>query len=933
MGLEIRLLGPPRVVRDGVAVTFETRKAVALLAHLALSELPRSREQLCELLYPGHDPERARGALRRTLSTLRTGIGAERIEAGANGIALTRSRDVVIDVERFRRRSARSSANDLAGALEEFAGSFLEGFALRDSPEFDSWQQSEAGALDRELAAVLRRRIEQLVGDGDVESALPLGRRWLDLDPLHEPAHRELIRLYAWSGDRAAALEQYRACVRVLSADLGVAPVSETTSLFEQVYDGALAAPLPTEPLPSPLAPVATTADPPVTELPLTGRTTELAALETAFADALPDGGVVVIEGEAGIGKSRLAHELVTRAREAGGVALVAQCHDDEAGLPYGPVIDLLHQAARLAPSSDWIAGVPDHSLADAALLLPELATLRPGMPAPLPLSGPGAPVRLLDGVATVLAAACRSRVAGVIVLDDIHAADEATLDAIVYLSRRLRQRALLLVVCWRSEAVPPGHRVRRLAGEHRTTTVRPTRLEESEVAGLVRSALEDVAPDLEHRVFVESEGLPLFVSEYLAAASAGTSADGVLVAEVRSLLDRRLTGLGDVARQVLGAAAALGRSFDFELVRRASGRSEEEVVTALEDLVARGVVRDLGGPEPLYDFSHSKLRELAYEQMGLARRRLLHGRIAAAVKRDPAGASAGLIASHLQLSGDVEGAAEQHRLAAEHAVSVHAHADALEHLGAALALGLTDAAGTHERIGDLRTVTGDYGGAVASYEAAAAFGEPDDRARIEHKCGNVHQRRGEWERAEARFSAALEAVPAGAEGLHARILADYGLTLHHAGERARAIALAGEALELAEAAGDLQAEAQAHNILGVISRGEGDRDAALVHLQRSLGLAGELGDGPAESAALNNLALVERDVEEYAGALDLTTRALALAARYGDRHREAALENNLADLHHAMGDEESAMTHLKRAVTLFRDVGADDATRLPEIW
>ncbi|MFL6106343.1 MAG: ATP-binding protein [Marmoricola sp.] len=926
MGLEIRLLGPPRVIRDGVVVTFETRKAVALLAHLALTELPRSREVLCELLYPGHDPERARGALRRTLSTLRSGVGAERIQAGAAGISLVRSRDLVIDVDRFRKRSAGS---DLAAAVDEFAGPFLEGFGLRDSPDFDTWQQEEAGALDRELASVLRRRIEQLVADGDFEAAVPLARRWLDLDPLHEPAHRDLIRLYAWSGDRAAALEQYRACVRVLSADLGVAPVAETTTLFEQVYDGALAPPVATPRPAEQPGPVVV----PAAELPLTGRSAEIAALEQAFAAASPDGGVVVIEGEAGIGKTRLANELVTRARDSGGVALLAQCHDDEAGLPYGPVIDLLRQAARLATGSDWLAEVPDHSLADAALLLPELAALRPGMPAPLPLSGPGAPVRLLDGVATVLAAACRSQVAGVIVLDDTHAADEATLDAIGYLGRRLHQRALLLVVCWRSEAVPPGHRLRQLAGESRTTTVRPARLDEAEVAGLVRTAVSEQTPDLEHRVFVESEGLPLFVSEYLAAVRTGESIDGVLVAEARGLLDRRLAGLGDVARQVLGAAAAIGRSFDFDIVRQASGRSEDEAVTALEDLAACGVVRDLGGAEPVYDFSHSKIRELAYEQMGLARRRLLHGRIAAAIRKDRAGVSAGLIASHLRLAGDLAGAAEQHRIAAEHAVSVLAHADALDHLEAALALGLPDPAAVHERIGDLRTMTGDYAGALASYEAAEAFGEEGDRSRVEHKCGNVHQRRGEWERAEARFSAALESVPPQDTGLQARILADAGLTRHHVGDHPRAAELARDALVLAQTAGDLRAEAQAHNILGVISRSEGDRTAALEHLRRSLQLAGELDDGPAEAAALNNLALVERDAQEYGDALELTTRALSLCARYGDRHREAALENNLADLHHALGEEDEAMTHLKRAVTLFRDVGADDATRLPEIW
>ena len=923
MGLDIRLLGPPRVERDGSAVTFETRKAIALLAHLVMSDRPRSREALCELLYPGHDPERARGALRRTLSTLRSGIGDEWLATSAAGVELRRQPGLVVDVERFRSMSGpEAEPSRLAEAIELHTGAFLEGFALRDSPAFDDWQLGQAAVLNREQATALRRLVEHLVAVGDVDRAIPLTRRWLELDPLHEPAHRELMRLHAWSGDRAGALEQYRSCVRVMSDELGVAPLAETTELFEQVYDGMFAAPLDNRPA---AAEPAAARAPVATELPLMGRDAEVQALVDAHAAATPDGAVAVIEGEAGIGKTRLADELARRARSAGGVVLVAHCHDDEAGLPYGPVVELLRQAARTGD----LASVPDQSLADASLLLPELAALRPGLPPPLPLDGPGGQVRLLDGVSAVVAAACRGTSPGVVILDDAHAADEATVDAIAYLGRRLQDRPMLLVVCWRSEAVPPGHRLRRLAHEARTTIVSPSRLGEEEVAELVRSAvISGEASDLERRVFLESEGLPLFVAENLAALASGEPAEGVLADELRGLLDRRLAGLDDVARQVLGAAAAIGRSFDFDTVRQASGRSDEESVAALEGLVACGVVRESGDAEPTYDFSHSKIREMAYDQMGLARRRLLHGRVAAALPGPP-----GLIASHLRLAGNQAGAAEQHRLAAQQAMSVHAHADALEHLEAALALGTPDAAATHEGIGDLRTLIGDYTGALESYAAAMAFGETTTRAVVEHKAGEVHQRRGEWERAEASFTAALESAQPDATGVRARVLADLALTMHHTGRRDRAAELVNEALVLAESAGDRRAEAQAHNILGVIARSTGEVDTALGHLRRSLDLAREMGDGPAEAAALNNLALVERDTSAFAEAIELTGQALALCSVYGDRHREAALENNLADLHHAAGNDDEAMDHLKRAVSLFSEVGADEATRLPEIW
>ena len=219
--LEISLLGPPRIRRDGEPVTFDTRKATALLAHLALAERPRAREALCELLWPDHDLEHARGALRRTLSVLRKAVGEEWIETRADSVALRDGAGLGVDVRRFRSLAAADAGPEqLTEAAEVFGGELLEGFSLRDSREFEAWYVYEADALARELGAALGRLVRLLVARGEYGDAIGHARRWLALDPLHEPAHRELIRLYALSGDRAAALGQYRECVRTLSAPL-----------------------------------------------------------------------------------------------------------------------------------------------------------------------------------------------------------------------------------------------------------------------------------------------------------------------------------------------------------------------------------------------------------------------------------------------------------------------------------------------------------------------------------------------------------------------------------------------------------------------------------------------------------------------------------------------------------------------------------------
>jgi tetratricopeptide (TPR) repeat protein len=708
--------------------------------------------------------------------------------------------------------------------------------------------------------------------------------------------------------------------VRTLSQELGVAPVEETSALFEQVSEGTLVAPIPATPAAPAGLPARVTE-----ELPLVGRADDLAALIEAHRLADADGRLVVIEGEGGVGKTRLGVEFMSGVAERGGTVLAARCHDDEADLPYGPVIELLREALATAGPA-LSEAVPAQRIADASLLLPDVAGISADLPAPVPLSSPGARTRLFEAVAAVLGFAGRGACPGVVLVDDVHAADEATLDVLSYLGRRLQGKRLVLVLLWRTEDVPPGHRLRRLATESAraggSTVLRLTRLDEDDVALLV-------APELAHRIYVESEGLPLFVAEYLAAGD--EPAEGALPGGLRDLLEARVAGLGAVARQLLETAAVVGRGFDADTVRAASGRTDDEALDGLDELVRRGQLRELAGG---YDFTHAKLREFAYDAVGLARRRLLHRRVAEALMRTATGSErASLMAVHLRRAGDDAGAAEQHRLAAEHAASVLAHRDALEHLDAALALGHADVAGVHERIGDLHTLVGDYAGALSGYESAAASCEADAVPRLEHKLGSVLERRGESEGAAARFTLALEALGDADDGLRARLLADLSLSLHHLGESDRAVGLAEKARRLAESAADERAEAQAHNLLGVLARQAGRLDAARTSLERSLALAERLSDPSARAAALNNLALVEREATDLDRAVALTDQALALCAAQGDRHREAALENNLADLHHAAGRTEESMAHLKRAVAIFADIGGDEATPLPEVW
>src|SRR5216683_178433 len=507
----------------------------------------------------------------------------------------------------------------------------------------------------------------------------------------------------------------------------------------------------------------------------------------------------------------------------------------------------------------------------------------------------------------------------GVIFFDDVHWADGASLDLLSYLVRRLHDQPLCMVITWRSLHLSSDQRLHHLLVEAqrsgRATIVSLSRLSRAIVQELVKSAAISntaISKGLAERLYQETEGLPFFLVEYLTALTkeiptAGDS-NWSLPGGVRDLLQSRLVAVSETGWQLLTTASAIGRSFDFDTLREASGRSEEETVTSLEELIGQGLVMEVrsaaGDQSLIYDFNHEKLRALVYEQTSLARRRLLHRRIAEVFAsrtrgyRDSA-TIVGQIAHHYQMAGNDSLAAEYYRLAGERARGLYANTEALAHLRLALALGHAEALG-----------------------------------KIEYKLGTIYERRRQWELAESHFEAALRALDdTGQAGERARVYANWSLTAHHQGQIGKSLELAQQALDLAEAARDARALAQAHNILGILASSQGNLALARHHLEHSLDLAQSLNDPSSRAAALNNLALAYGNSGKFEQALGLAADALALCVSQGDRHREAALHNNLADLLHAAGRSEEAMSHLKQAVSIYAEIGVEAGTVQPEIW
>jgi DNA-binding SARP family transcriptional activator len=987
--LRLELLGPPVVLRDGLPVSFDTRKAVALLALLAVTGREHSREQLADLLWPEADSTKGRASLRRTLSVTAAVMGA--------GLTISRAavslelRAVQVDVPEFEALIARSDAESLERAVQLYRDDFLSGFVLRGCPDFEEWQAAVAEGLRQALARGLQRLVAACIAEGDLERATGHARRWLQLDPLHEPAHQAIIRLHGWAGQRSAAMRQYRSLVRVLDRDLAVRPLPETTRLYDDVRAGRLGPPpepsvvrAAEPPAAAPEAPVEALEVPGAAGIwPLVGREAELATLRTAWRATGTAGRVVAIAGQAGSGKTRLITEFRTEATQPPqpAVVLAARCYDGETALPFVLAADLLRTALAVRPDLPDV--LPPQTAAMAGRLVPALAAAHPDLVAPA-LDSPVAVTRLYAAIADTLLAATKGGAvagsgvapagpAGVLVVEDVQWADGSSLGLLAYLVRRLADWPLLLVLSWQAEQAGRLRVLRTALGEAEDQSlgemIEPGLLGPEAIGALLDL---DGMPRVEvDQLMAETRGLPMLVREYIEALrSAGDepgrkgaqTADWWPPASVRDLLRARLQAVSEPTRQMLTGAAVLGSDNDADLLRAVSGRGEDEIVEAIDEALGRSLLTEIpppaAGEAPSYGFPYEALRRTAYESATLARRRLLHGRAADILtrryERDPATTRAATVADHLQLAGRDAQAAQWWWRAAQSARDLYAHAEAHAHLVRALALGYPQLPG-RIALGEVLVVLGRYREALAEFETAAALagagasdgadagdGGGDDegasagdlaiQAGIEHKLADVHHRLGDWDLADAHLAVVTELVAGAEPGRLARAEADRAVVAYRRGDTEQAAAFGRAALSSARAAADRGATAQALNVLGMLAARVGDTAAAEIYLRDSLAEARQRPELGAAVAALNNLARLLAEIGRNGEALQVAAEALELGSELGDQHRVAALHTNMADLLHADGQGDAAMAHLKEAARRFASVDVGDAPR-PEIW
>lgn len=319
--LELYLFGTPRFNHQGFALS--GRKVMALAAYLAVTRQPHHRDALATLFWPDHDQSSARGNLRRELSRLNKLLGPAGLVIDRDSAGFEAENGLWVDVLQFERLLAESRRHNhpdheacptclplLAEAVALYTGEFMAGFTLPDCPEYDQWQFFQGEHLRQELATALERLAHHYSAGDQVEQAIFYAQRRVELDPLHEPAHRQLMQLYAGTGQSAAALRQYQEYARLLQEELNLPPSPETTQLYETIKAGPYslapqAVSQPKPPLSAPSLPAPATA--------FIGRRQELAEIDRLLR-AEPDCRLLTLLGPGGAGKTRLALKAATEA-------------------------------------------------------------------------------------------------------------------------------------------------------------------------------------------------------------------------------------------------------------------------------------------------------------------------------------------------------------------------------------------------------------------------------------------------------------------------------------------------------------------------------------------------------------------------------------------------------------------------------------------
>ncbi len=767
-GLKISLLGTPKIELDGTPITIRRSKVLALLVYLAISGEHQRRDALAMLLWPNNSQSRARSALRHELSILNKTIGANWLEIERETIGL--SLRAWLDVQEFQQHLADLATDDqsrldtLTQAIDLYRDDFLSGFTLSDCPDFDEWQFFQTESLRQAFATALETLVTTLEAQNEVEAAIPYARRRLALDTLHESTHRTLMRLYALSGRQAAALRQFSECQRILQTEFGLEPDAETVALNAAIRERRLVPPdqnrsdqTSAQWKQARISAGESQQDTsPILFKPrrlFVAREPQLAELDRAFTQTLTGQGQLrIITGEAGAGKSSLITEFLYRAQSAHPELIVtigtsdAQTGQVDTFLPFREALMMLvsdsetdHEPAWKTSAClallEWGPNLAQNFIPASDLPAIETLALAAGWQGQLSAEKQDAfeqlsvQSKIIEQYVTVLKALA-AQYPVILVLEDLHWADLASLGLFFRLGKQVEDTRLLILGSYRSEQAHLSgqdedsarsltlskmlHELQRHLGEIELhlEAVRETEGRRL-VDGLLDTEPNRLNESFRQAFYHQTGGHPLFVVELLQDLKrsgalvrdpdhnwiVGTRLDWqALPARVEGAIAGRINRLNDEQRWYLTIASVSGERFLVEVVAQVAGIEARQLIQMLSrdlqsqhHLVAAEDVERLGERRlTRYRFRHNLMQVYLYEKLDKVQRVYLHEDVARALEAlygEEADQYALQLARHYQLAGVADKAIKYLIQAGRQAIRFLAFKEAESHLAQALSL------------------------------------------------------------------------------------------------------------------------------------------------------------------------------------------------------------------------------------------------------
>ncbi len=983
-GLALYLFGRPEFRRDDAPLpSLATHKTQSLLAYLILHrQQPHSRDKLAALFWDDRDDVHARHSLATALWRIRRLLGEDYLLADAASVQFNPASSFWLDVAEFEAHLNNSrnasdeqcAAEALRQAVALYRDDLMEGC-------YDDWCIEERYHLEGLYLDALSRLIAWHTAQGDAREVLIYAQKYLAHDPLAENIHLALMRALVALGDLTGARRQWQRCCETRQQELHLPPSPEMLAQAEDILGARFMVPLPAEPRQARTPLRRGSLERP----PFVGREREMAALHARWEQATQGhGGLVLIGGAAGVGKTRLAEEFAATVRWHGGIVAQAHCYEPERMLSYQPLVELLRD---LTLQEERIALIlPAWARRELSRLIPELGDPVVQREFSSNRLQPEQQGILFHAIATFIRQFALHAPL-LIVFEDLHLATDSVLAALHYLVRHTAALPVLCLATFRAEEIGETHALATMAtqlahdGLAQHLALDPLPVEA--LAELVRRTFKaDADAEFVNRLYAHTEGNAFFTIETLRALANAPLPEGSLPVpgNVRALIASRLGHLSRPAHEWLTCAAVAGRAFDFDLVCRAQGMDEDTALQAVDELLRCGFLREGSGRiERDYEFVHHLVQNVTYTTLHHRRRQHLHRLIGETTERlyaDPV-ALAGTLAHHFDAGGVAEKALHYYGLAAQQATAVFAWQEAERHQGRMLHLldqldpdctradclrcrqqVLTDRAAARylqarlaERDADLAALdalaeaSGDthvrlqalsqrarYLNLDAQYEKAIAVAEEglpladqahDTAARcyLLTQIGFAHYFLGQSQPALTALESALAMTPEADRETRRHITHILSYVHFHLGNYARSVAYLQASYADHQAFHDYNGMAWAGLDIGAVYREMGRLDEAEQYLTEHLHLAQHVGARSAEAYGLIQLGSWELRRGHYVTAVALFQQALSTQQALRTEHGRVAAELGSGIAFYHLGDVAAARHWLEQAIERARRI------------